>query len=45
MNAFESMMGEMLSLRAVSTQGQKLPGNDRKKKAEDLMKKLVGGWM
>jgi hypothetical protein len=35
----------MLNLRAAATQGQKLPDNDRKKKAEDLMKKLVGGWM
>ena len=35
----------MMNLRTAATQGQKLSDNDRKKKAEDLMKKLVGGRM
>jgi hypothetical protein len=44
MNAFESLISEMMSLKTLSTQSQAIPDLDRKKKAEDLMKKL-GGWM
>lgn len=45
MNAFESLMGEMMNLREISSKKQAISDNDRKKRAEDIMKKLVGGWM
>lgn len=45
MNAFESLMSEMMNLRAASAHPQKIPDNDRKRQAEDIIKRLVGGWM
>lgn len=44
MNAFENLMGEMLNLKQISSQS-KIPDVQRKKKAEDLMNKLLGAWM
>lgn len=45
MIAFESLMGEMQLLRDAASQPQKMSDDDRKRRAEDLMKKLVGAWM